>query len=101
MYRRTRKYEARRKWRPRQELPEDERRPEAWRPPKLRRRIVITDFDGAEPVEHVIELYRTNRIDSYRAVIDGEEWHARIGWSRILDGLRRAMPRLTSPRSLD
>lgn len=38
------------------------------------------------------------RIDSYRAVIDGREWKASVGWSRVLDGLRRALPRLASPR---
>jgi hypothetical protein len=98
MYRRTSKYANRREWRPRTAVPEVDRRPVAWRPPKLRRRITIEDFDGAEPRIHVVELYRTARIDSYRAVIDGREWHARIGWSRVLDGLRRALPRLTSPR---
>jgi hypothetical protein len=48
---------------------------------------------------HTIELFRTRRIDSYRAVIDGAEWQARIGWSRVLDGMRRALPRLLSPRN--
>lgn len=98
MYRRTSKYAARRKWHPRPVMAEADRRPPAWRPPKLRRRITIEDFDGAQPCKHVVELFRTSRIDSYRAVIDGHEWHARIGWSRVLDGLRRAMPRLASPR---
>ncbi|MDN5939861.1 MAG: hypothetical protein L0H83_14540 [Salinisphaera sp.] len=93
MYRRTAKYAQHHKRRERQELPEAEQRPAVWQPPHLRRRIVIQDFDGTAPTEHVIELYRTNRIDSYRAVIDGQPWKARIGWSRVLDGLRRAMPR--------
>jgi hypothetical protein len=100
MYRRTRKYAARRKWHPRAAIaPEDQRVPR-WQPPLLRRRITIEDFDGGEPTWHVIELFRTPRIDSYRAVIDGREWNSRIGWSRVLDGLRRAMPRLASPRRL-
>ena len=51
-----------------------------------------------EPVTHVIELHRTTRIDSYRATVDGRDWRPRIGWSRVLDGLRRALPRLASPR---
>lgn len=98
MYRRTRKYAARRKWHPRQDAaPEDQRAPH-WRPPDLRRRITIEDFDQGERVVHVIELHRTSRIDSYRAVIDGCEWKPRIGWARVLDGLRRAMPRLASSR---
>lgn len=97
MYRRTRKYQARRA-RHRPELAPGDQRPPTWQPPLLRRRITIEDFDGAEPRTHTIELYRTTRIDSYRAVIDGAEWKARVGWSRVLDGLRRAMPRLLSPR---
>lgn len=101
MYRRTAKYAQRRKWHPRPEVaPENQRAPQ-WRPPELRRRITIEDFDGADPRVHVIELHRTPRIDCYRAVVDGAEWHARIGWSRVLDGLRRALPRLASARGID
>lgn len=98
MYRRTRKAVARRKWRPRVEVPLEDQRPAAWEPPELRRRITIEDFDGPEPKVHVIELHRTPRIDSYRAVVDGAEWKPRIGWARVLDGLRKALPRLASPR---
>lgn len=64
----------------------------------MRRRITIEDFDQGERVVHVIELHRTPRIDCYRAVIDGTEWNPRVGWSRVLDGLRRALPRLASSR---
>ena len=98
MYRRTRKAKARAQWRPRPAVPESEQRPPMWQPPPLRRRITIEDFDGPEPVTHVIELHRTTRIDSYRATVDGRDWQPRIGWSRVLDGLRWALPRLTSPR---
>lgn len=101
MYRHTRKYAARRQWRPRPEVSPEDQRPSAWKPPALRRRLTIEDFDGAEPRTHVIELFRTPRIDSYRAVIDGREWKPRVGWSRMLDGLRRAMPRLASPRHFE
>lgn len=98
MYRRTRKYAAHRKWHPRPDAaPEDQRTPH-WRPPDLRRRITIEDFDGDAPVTHVIELHRTSRIDCYRAIVNGVEWKPRVGWSRVLDGLRRAMPRLASAR---
>jgi hypothetical protein len=95
MYRRTRKYQARHQ---RPQLAQEDQRPATWQPPHLRRRITIEDFDGAGPRTHVVELYRTSRIDSYRAVVDGREWQPRIGWSRVLDGLRRALPRLLSPR---
>lgn len=97
MYRRTSKYVERRKWHPRQAVAEADQRQATWRPPKLRRRITIEDFDGVEQCTHVVELFRTSRIDSYRAVIDGHDWKPRIGWSRVLDGLRRALPRLASP----
>lgn len=63
--------------------------------PTLRREIIIRDHDfGA--VEHTIRLYRTNRIDCYRVEIDGRLWKERIGWSRILAGLRKSLPRVSS-----
>ncbi len=61
--------------------------------PELRRRIVIEDFDFGHQV-HVLELHRTNRVDCYRCVADGVEWKERIGWSKILAGLRKSMPRV-------
>ena len=67
--------------------------------PELRRRIVITDYDHGE-VTHEILMYRTNRIDTYRVVADGQEWKERIGWSRLLEGLRKSLPRVLSSRSL-
>ena len=63
--------------------------------PDLRRRIVIEDFDFDHRV-HVIELHRTNRIDCYRVVADGKEWKRRIGWSGILAGLRKSLPRVSA-----
>lgn len=101
MYRRTRQYAKHRQRRDRPDVPLAAQRPPVWRPPDLRRRITIEDFDGPEPAVHVIELHRTRRIDCYRAVVDGREWRERIGWSRVLDGLRRALPRLASDRSLE
>jgi hypothetical protein len=102
MYRRTAKYAKRREWHPRPEIAAEDQRQAAWKPPALRRRITIEDFDGPEPRTHVIELFRTPRIDSYRAVIDGRAWepHGRkhVGWSCVTDGMRRALPRLASPR---
>lgn len=63
--------------------------------PDLRRRIVIEDWDFGHRV-HVLELHRTDRIDCYRVVADGQPWKRRAGWSQILAGLRKAMPRLSS-----
>jgi len=61
--------------------------------PMLRRQIIIRDFDFGEDI-HTIDLYRTNRVDCYRVVADGVEWKRRAGWSQILAGLRKAMPRI-------
>jgi len=103
-YRRTKQYQERtqRRLRAMQEgrarARMDREPARLWEPPDLRRRITIEDFDGTQPKVHVIELHRTPRIDSYRAVVDGTEWKARIGWARVLDGLRKALPRLASPR---
>lgn len=47
--------------------------------PDLRRRIVITDYDFGERI-HTLDLYRTNRSDCYRVVA----------------GLRKSMPRVSS-----
>ena len=74
----------------RMERPAPERGPEL---PELRRRIVITDFDFGERV-HTLDLYRTNRRDCYAVHVDGKPWKARIGWSKILEGLRKSLPRV-------
>lgn len=63
--------------------------------PNLRRRIIIEDFDFGHQV-HVLELHRTNRVDCYRVVCDGVEWKRRIGWSKVLAGLRKSMPRVAA-----
>lgn len=61
--------------------------------PDLRRRIVIEDWDFGHKI-HVLELHRTNRRDCYRVTVDGAPWKDRIGWSAILAGLRKSMPRV-------
>lgn len=63
--------------------------------PELRRRIVIESFDFGHDV-HVMEFYRTNRIDCFRVVVDGREWKKRIGFSMALAGLRKSLPRVGS-----
>ena len=64
--------------------------------PALRRTLVIIDYDFGR-VEHRIDLYRTPRIDCCRAVADGVEWKRRIGWSKVLAGLRVKFPRVRAP----
>lgn len=61
--------------------------------PELRRRIIITDYDFGERV-HTLDLYRTGRVDCYRVHVDGLPWKNRIGWSKILEGLRKSLPRV-------
>jgi len=63
--------------------------------PELRRKIVITDYDFGEKV-HVMELYRSDRSDCYKVLVDGRLWKKRIGFSRILAGIRKALPRINS-----
>ena len=64
--------------------------------PDLRRRIVIESFDFGHEI-HVLEFFRTNRIDCFRVVVDGQEWKRRIGFSKALAGLRKSMPRVCAP----
>ena len=61
--------------------------------PELRRQIIIRDFDFGEKI-HTLDLYRTDRRDCYKVIADGVEWKERIGWSKILAGLRKSMPRV-------
>ena len=67
--------------------------------PLLRRTITVTDYDAGNPITHVLQLWRCGRVDQYRATADGKHWKYRIGWSRLLAGLRKAYHRLPGPRS--
>jgi hypothetical protein len=62
--------------------------------PKLRRVIDITDYDSGQPAVHPIELRKCDRIDCYDGFVDGELWKRPVGWSNILTGIRKAIPRL-------
>lgn len=66
--------------------------------PELRREIIVIDYDSGEPVTHTLHLYRTGRVDTYRVEADGKPWRD-CGWSTALAGLRKAYPRVPSPRS--
>lgn len=61
--------------------------------PELRREIVVIDHDFGTVVEHM-QLFKTNRIDSYRAVVNGEVWRERIGWAKVLEGVRKSFMRV-------
>lgn len=67
--------------------------------PLLRRVLIVIDYDSGGPVEHRIELYRTSRVDVYRATADGQDWGHR-GWTAVLEGLRKSLPRRLSVRAL-
>lgn len=66
--------------------------------PELRREVIVIDYDSGQPVTHTLHLYRTSRVDTYRIEADGKPWK-RGGWSACLVGLRKAYPRVPSPRS--
>lgn len=63
--------------------------------PFLRRRIIIINYDFGEET-HILDCYRSNRIDCFRVEVDGKQWEKRIGFSRILAGIRKALPRVQS-----
>ena len=76
----------------RRELPERDYPVEL---PVLRRRILVEDFDFGETVRHEILLYRSNRIDCYRVVVDGQEFEKRLGWAKVLEKIRKAFVRVS------
>jgi hypothetical protein len=67
--------------------------------PLLRRELVVIDYDSGQPVTHTLHLYRSDRVDCYRAVADGRPWKDRIGWSKVLAGLRKSYQRVPGARS--
>lgn len=67
--------------------------------PRLRRVVIVIDYDFGEPVIKTMRLYRTSRIDSYRAEANGRVWKQHVGWSGICEGLRKSFIRLSSHRN--
>ena len=66
--------------------------------PNLRREVIVIDYDSGKPITHTLHLNRTRRVDVYRVEADGQPWRC-CGWSAALAGLRKAYPRVPSPRS--
>jgi serine protease inhibitor ecotin len=66
--------------------------------PELRRTIIVIDHDFGT-VEHLIDLYRTRRVDCYRAMVGGVVWKKSIGWARVLEAVRKSFVRVQSERS--
>lgn len=75
--------------------------PPRWTPPQLRRRLIIEDYDAGQVRRVVFDLHVTPRIDSYAVTIDGKPQPGRLGWSRVLDRVRLAMPRKCSLRWME
>ena len=67
--------------------------------PDLRMRITVERLDCGEPQVHVFELRRSRRVDQYRVHVDGQPWRV-CGLSAVLEGLRKAMPRVLSARAM-
>jgi hypothetical protein len=65
--------------------------------PDLRMRITVERFDFGHE-SHVFELRRTSRVDVYSVTVDGQPWQ-RCGLSGVLEGLRKACPRVLGPRA--
>ncbi len=61
--------------------------------PEIRRRIIVIDYDFGE-VKHEIVLCKTNRVDCYQAMVDGKVWKERIGWAKVLEGVRKSFIRV-------
>lgn len=103
MYRRTKKYSAQRL----EAMRRGRERAAAARPapaypdplPLVRMRITVERFDPAAAGTHVFELRRCNRVDQFAVYVDGEPWQV-CGLSRVLEGVRKASPRLMSSRAL-
>lgn len=105
MYRRTAKYEKLRAERQaKARATRDRNRMERPAPdyahalPELRMRITFERFDFGEQ-RHVFELRRTRRCDQFAVTVDGKPWKV-AGLSAVLEGLRKATPRVMSERAL-
>jgi hypothetical protein len=58
------------------------------------REIVYRDLLSGET--HIFLLFiHPRRVDQFVCLIDGKPWLAQAGWSRVLAGLRKAVPRFS------
>lgn len=65
-------------------------------PPKLRRVVVVIDYDLGVKVD-VFKMRRTNRIDSYSVEYNTKSVDGAIGWTNFCKRLSVHYPRLLSP----
>lgn len=61
--------------------------------PELRRMIIVIDYDFGKTV-HILKCMKTNRIDLFKVYSDGKLWKDGIGFSKILQGIRKSLPRV-------
>ncbi|MAA70387.1 MAG: hypothetical protein CL679_01540 [Bermanella sp.] len=61
--------------------------------PDLRKKIEVTSYDMGESKTITFELFQSDRIDCYKVLVDGKLWKKRVGLSKILEGIRKALPR--------
>ncbi|NVK38648.1 MAG: hypothetical protein HWE18_12045 [Gammaproteobacteria bacterium] len=61
--------------------------------PDLRKKIEITRYDMGKPTTITFELFQSDRIDCYQVFVDGKLWKKRVGLSKILEGIRKSLPR--------
>lgn len=58
------------------------------------REIVYRDLLTGE--SHTFLLFiHPHRVDQFTCTVDGKPWLAKAGWSRVLAGLRKAVPRFS------
>lgn len=96
--RQTERIEAMKRGRERARMATAEREPPR-ELPDLRRELIVIDHDFGT-VTHHFKFYRTRRIDCFRVEVDDKPWMPKIGWSKILAGLRKSLPRVMSERRL-
>jgi hypothetical protein len=78
------------------EVPEGPPPKYPYEPPDIRRRIIVEDYDYGRMVRHEFVLLKSGRIDCYRVAVDGKLLPGRIGWSKILELVRKAFVRATT-----
>ena len=61
--------------------------------PDLRKKIEVTSYDTGESKTITFEIFQSDRIDCYKVLVDGKLWKKRVGLSKILKGIRKALPR--------
>lgn len=67
--------------------------PPVFVPPKIRRKVIVIDYDMGE-IEQVFYLLRTSRIDTYKIKSDGKTWSQNMGWSKFIETMRKGFIRI-------